>query len=63
VNPGAGIFGVTAGKTFYWPPGGGLGGIYRDPPRKNHGDAMQHKEQWDQKVTASDLGYLFLDIV
>jgi len=63
VNPGAGLFDVTAGKTFFWQAGGGMGSIYRDPPRRNHGDDFQHKEQWDQKVTAADTGYLFLDVV
>lgn len=62
-NPGAGIFGVTAGKTFVWNPGGGEGAIFRDPPRRNHSDTFQHKEQWDQKATATDCGYLFLDVV
>ena len=63
VNPGAGIFGVTAGKTFAWAGGGGMGTMYRDPARFNHSDVAQHKEQWDQKVTASDVGYFFSDIV
>ena len=63
VDPGAGLFGLTSGKTFFWQPGGGMGSIYRDPPRRNHGDDFQHKEQWDQKVTASDTGYIFLDVV
>lgn len=63
VDPSAGIFGATAGKTFVWAPGGGEGAIFRDPARKNHSDTFQHKEQWDQKAVASDLGYIFLDIV
>jgi hypothetical protein len=63
VNPGAGIFGATAGKTFVWQPGGGTGTIYRDPQRHNHSNVFQHKEQWDQKVVATDLGYFFADIV
>lgn len=63
VDPGAGLFGATAGKTFFWEPGGGQGKIYRDLPRFNHGDWFQQKEQWDQVATATDLGYIFLDIV
>lgn len=63
VNPSAGMFDVTAGKTFAWQGGGGTGTIYRDPSRRFHSDVFQHKEQWDQKVTASDVGYIFLDIV
>lgn len=63
VDPGAGVFGVTAGKTFAWQPGGGMGTIYRDPARRFHSDIFQHKEQWDQKLVASDVGYFFADIV
>ena len=62
VNPSAGVFDATAGKTFVWQPGGGAGSIYRDR-NTNHANLIQHKEQWDQKVVASDLGYLFLDVV
>jgi hypothetical protein len=63
VDPGAGIFGATAGKTFVWQPGGGSGAIssYRDDSR--HADVIQHKEQWDQATTATDLGYFFADVV
>lgn len=62
-NPGAGVFDATAGKTFVWQPGGGAGSIvtYRDQSRKS--DILQHSEQWDQKLVAADLGYIFLDIV
>ena len=63
VDPSAGIFGATAGKTFVWNPGGGEGAIFRDPARKNHSDTYQHKEQWDQKAVATDLGYFFADVV
>lgn len=62
-NPGAGEFDVTAGKTFVWNPGGGAGmqSQYRD--NTIDANVIKHKEQWDQKVIASDLGYTFLDIV
>jgi hypothetical protein len=63
LNPSAGIFDVTAGKTFVWQPGGGQGTMYRDPSRRNHSNVMQHKEQWDQKVVSADLGYFFADVV
>lgn len=63
VDPGAGIFGATALKTFFWQPGGGLGGVRQWRDEGADADKLKHKEQWDQKVTASDLGYLFLDIV
>lgn len=64
VNPNAGIMGATAGKTFYWQPGGGLGSVlpmYRD--EQNQRDQIRVKMQWDQKVVASDLGYLWTDVV
>jgi hypothetical protein len=63
VDAGAGLYGATAGKTFHWAPGGGLGGVrqYRDESADT--ERLKHKEQWDQKATATDLGYIFLDIV
>lgn len=63
VDPGAGIFGATAGKTFTWQPGGGIGSIYTRRSDKKHSDMVQHKEQWDQVATATDLGYFFADVV
>lgn len=63
VDPGAGLFGATAGKTFTWQPGGGLGSLYSYYSQDFHAGIIQHKEQWDQKVTATDLGYFFSDIV
>lgn len=64
VNPAAGSMGATAGKTFYWQPGGGLGSVlpmYRD--EKEQRDLLRVKMQWDQVCVASDLGYLWTDIV
>ncbi|KPJ87101.1 MAG: hypothetical protein AMJ53_18685 [Gammaproteobacteria bacterium SG8_11] len=62
VNPGAGIMGVTAGKTFAWDGGGGVGQI-RTYYSDDHDAAMiKHKEQWDQKATATDCGYFFADV-
>ena len=63
VNPTPGWAGVSAGKTFVWQPGGGLGSIYRYRDASRHADVIQHKEQWDQKVIAPELGYFFSDIV
>ena len=63
VDPSAGVFGATAGKTFVWGPGGGEGTIYTRRADEKHANMAQHKEQWDQVITASDLGYLFLDVV
>lgn len=63
VAPGAGAMGISAGKTFVWGPGGGEGTIYRYRDDSRHADVIQHKEQWDQKVVAADLGYFWSDIV
>lgn len=63
VGTGSTLFDATSGKTLFWQPGGGLGSIYRDPARRNHSDVAQHKEQWVMKVTASDMGYFFADVV
>ena len=62
-NPGAGVMGATAGKTFSWAGGGGTGSIvtYRDQSVKS--DILQLSEAWDQKVVAADLGYIWLDVV
>lgn len=64
VNPAAGMFNPTAGRMFVWQPGGGVGAIadtyYEE---KTRSDVLQHIEQWDQKVVASDLGYEFTDAV
>lgn len=62
-NPGAGVFGASAGKTFAWAGGGGIGTIYRYRDNARHADIIQHKEQWDQAAVATDLGYFFADIV
>ncbi len=63
VNPSTGIMTPSAGYTFTWLGGGGIGqvGSYRDQSVKS--DILQHSEAWDQKVVATDLGYVFLDIV
>ena len=63
VDPSAGVFGATAGKTFAWPGGGGMGSMYRVRDDLVHSDLVQIKEQWDQKATATDLGYFFSDVV
>lgn len=63
VDPGAGVFGATALKNFVWAPGGGLGGIRRYTDEATDTERLKHKEQWDQKIVAADLGYLFLDVV
>ncbi len=58
-----GILAPSAGYSFNWPGGGGMGevGSYRDQSVKS--DILQHSESWDQKAVATDLGYCFLDVV
>jgi hypothetical protein len=63
VDPNAGLFGATALKNFLWTPGGGEGGVRQWRDEKNDRDVLKHKQQWDQKATATDLGYFFSDIV
>ena len=63
VDPGAGVFGATAGKTFVWQPGGGEGSVFSYRDNARHADVVQHKEQWDQAATATDLGYFFANVV
>ena len=63
VAPQPGIMSASAGYTFSWGGGGGLGSIstYRDQSVKS--DVLQHSEAWDQKAVATDLGYFFVDVV
>ena len=63
VSGAPGIMTPSAGYTFSWAGGGGTGqvGTYRDQSVKS--DILQHSEAWDQKAVATDLGYIFLDIV
>lgn len=63
VSPTPGVMSASAGYTFAWTGGGGVGSIgsYRDQSVKS--DILQHSEAWDQKLTASDVGYIFLDVV
>ena len=63
VDPSAGIFGATAGKTFSWLPGGGEGLVMNNRLDENDADLIKMKAQWDQKAVATDLGYFFSDIV
>lgn len=63
VTPTPGIMTASAGYTFSWDGGGGIGsiGTYRDQSVKS--DILQHSEAWDQKAVATDVGYFFADIV
>jgi hypothetical protein len=62
-NPAPDMMNASLGKTFYWNPGGGLGGVrqYRDESADSN--ILKEKQQYDQKATATDLGYFFSDIV
>ncbi len=63
VSSTPGIMTASAGYTFAWDGGGGIGSIasYRDQSVKS--DVLQHSEAWDQKAVATDLGYFFADVV
>jgi hypothetical protein len=61
-DPGAGVFGATAFKMFYWEPGGGLGGVRRYREEGNDADILKMKMQIVFKTVAADLGYLFTDV-
>lgn len=62
-TPTPGIMTASCGYTFGWQGGGGQGSIlsYREAQTKS--DVLQHSEAWDQKAVATDVGYLFLDVV
>lgn len=62
-NPAPSIFEASGGYTFAWNGGGGTGVIMSNRDDLNDADLVKIKEQWDQKVVASDLGYLMTDIV
>lgn len=61
--PSPGILTASAGYTFAWDGGGGTGSIYRVRDDIHQRDLIQHKEQWDQKAVAADLGYFYAGIV
>lgn len=63
VKPGTDMFTASGLKTFTWAAGGGEGSArtYRDD--ESDSDIVKHKEQWDQKLISSSLGYFFSDIV
>jgi hypothetical protein len=63
VDPTAGVFGATGGKTFVWLPGGGSGIMDSVRLADKDADLLKHKAQWDQKAVATDLGYLYLGVV
>lgn len=58
-----GLMTPCAGKTFVWNPGGGIGSVRMRRADERDADALKHKEQWDQKAVATDVGYFFSDCV
>ena len=57
-----GVFsGVPVGTGVF--VGGGGGVIINSRDELNDADLIKNKEQWDQKVVATDLGYFFSDVV
>jgi len=63
VTPNPGIMSASAGYTFSWAGHGGLGGVSMYQEEETRSDVLQHVEAWDQKAVATDLGYMFLDVV
>lgn len=54
---------ASAGYTFAWAGGGGVGMVGSYDDRASRSTILQHVEQWDQKAVATDVGYFFADIV
>ncbi len=63
LKPGADMFDASALKTFVWAPGGGEGSAKSYYADERDATIVAHKEQWDQKLIGSALGYFFPDIV
>ena len=63
VNPSPNLKRPSAGYTLAWPGGGGEGVIRNVRDDDNERDLIKIKEEWDQKIVATDLGYLFLGVV
>jgi hypothetical protein len=63
-KPGADMMTASAGKTFFWQAGGGMGLIepmwYDNQIKSDVLDSFQHNAH---KITAAALGYFFSDIV
>jgi hypothetical protein len=57
------LYDASAGYTFTWQPGGGVGTISRYRDDEKDADLLKLKEQWDQKAVSTDCGYFFSDIV
>jgi hypothetical protein len=64
VNPSPSLFAASAGYTFNWQPGGGMGTMqstFRDEEAK--ANLLRINSQIDQKAVAADVGYFFSDVV
>lgn len=61
VTPAPGMFNASAGYCFAWPGGGGTGSIYNYRDDDVQADKIKLKEQWDFKIVATDVGYLYPD--
>ena len=64
VPPSPGLLTPSAGYTFTWDMGGGLNTqVSRIREDNRDRDLLKAKEAWDQKIVASELGYIDLAIV
>lgn len=63
VAGGPGLFTASCGYSFFWQPGGGQGTIARWRDEESDADILKHKEQWQQVAVATDLGYLYYNVV
>lgn len=67
VNPSPGLLAPSAGYTFNWTGiSGGLGtniGVSRFRIDEIKADRIEAEMAWDNKLVATDLGYMFVDVV
>ena len=67
VNPSPGLLAPSAGYTFNWTGiSGGLGtniGVSRFRIPEIKADRIEAEMAWDNKLVATDLGYMFIDVV
>ena len=63
VSGGPGLFEASCGYFFTWQPGGGQGTIARYRDDSADTDLLKHKEQWADKIVATDLGYMYVNCV
>lgn len=67
VNPSPGLLAPSAGYTFVWTgvggPFGGEVGVSRIPMPLVKAERIEAEMAWDNKLVATDLGYMLLDVV